>query len=380
MSFTPTAPSKTPPKTTSVTVSTTAISTSGIPPDTLRPQRRARKAASEATTVLAVAKSLALLPLPRWVTSPDTPALTLLSPTLSEPASAHTPSLGQQDLQSALLPATRTAFAAGAAIFALDQLLRAEPAWLGCFRMRQALNAAGIASKLLRLNADEAALRDTEHLTRASDDPGPAGRLYQFLRQLTLRPTRLAHETLSSITAEIDGAPAATEVLALLGADIALAERLGWEHPLLLHLIVILDPALRQSVTGMRPCADNEGWCTDQHAVLARAAIAAHAQAVVLARKAHLLSTAANGLRTRDGGRGLALILADDSVAPWRMVKKATATGRQRQDKAQNQRQASAGIAGLGSDRAARRLCETLHTMGVLRLLTDRATFRLYGL
>src|SRR4051812_41977802 len=57
-------------------------------------------------------------------------------------------------------PAPEAAFAAGAALFALDQIVRAEPTWLGAFRMRQALAAAAASSRLLRLRADEAALRD----------------------------------------------------------------------------------------------------------------------------------------------------------------------------------------------------------------------------
>ena len=85
-----------------------------------------------------------------------------------------------------------------------------------------------------------------------------------------------------------------------------------------------------------------------------------------MARKAEGLTKAANSLRTRDGGRGLALILTDDSVAPWRMAGKVGKAG--------------LGQGGLGSDRAARRLCESLHAVGALRLLTDRPTFRLYGL
>ena len=87
----------------------------------------------------------------------------------------------------------------------------------------------------------------------------------------------------------------------------------------------------------------------------------AHAQAVALSRKAHALTRAASTLRTRDGGRGVGLILADDSVAPWRMAGKDD-------------------NGGLGSDRAARRFCESLHGLGALRLMTDRPTFRLYGL
>ncbi len=292
-----------------------------------------------------------LQPFPRWIALLRAP----------ETKSGHGASG-----QGAVAPGAGAAFAAGAASFALDQIIRADPPWFGCLRMRQALKAAAVAAKLLRLNADEAALRDAEHLTRSGDDPGPAGRLHRLLRQLALRPTRLADETVLAIATEIEGAAASAEVLALLQADIALATRLGWECPLLLHMTVILDPALRQGEAGKRPRADSADWAQQQHAVLARAAIMAHGQAVDLARRAIALTVAASTLRTRDGGRGVGLILTDDSVAPWRMSGKGDKGGK--------------GKAGLGSDRAARRLCESLHAKGALRLLTERPTFRLYGL
>jgi Protein of unknown function (DUF1403) len=293
-----------------------------------------------------VPNRLNLQPFPRWITAAQVPAT----------------GVGQGHLH----PGTEAAFAAGASLYALDQILRADLAWVGCWRLRQALKTASVASRLLRLNADEAALRDAVHLTRPGDDPGPAGRLHRWLRQLALRPTRLAQETLTSIATEINGAAASAEVLALLRADIALAAQLGWECPLLLHLTVILDPALRHGEAGRRPRADGTEWIHLQHAVLARAAVLAHAQAVTLSRKAEGLTVAADSLRTRDGGRGVGLILADDSVAPWRMAGRDDSGGQ--------------GKEGLGSDRAARRLCESLHGMGVLRLLTNRPTFKLYGL
>jgi hypothetical protein len=315
------------------------------PERTLRQRRVARKPAV-AASCLAVPNPLNLQPLPRWIDTSTAPE--------------------SKTGQGARTPDTQAAFAAGAASFALDQVLRTDPPWLGCLSMRQVLKAAAVAAKLLRLNADEAALRDAEHLTRPGDDPGPAGRLHRLLRQLALRPTWLADETLLAIASEIEGAAASAEVLALLRADLVLAERLGWERPLLLNLSVILDPVLRQGIEGKRPRADQPDWTHHQHAVLALAAIMAHAQAVVLSRKAEALADTANSLRTRDGGRGLALILADDSVAPWRMAGRGDKAGQ--------------GKKGLGSDRAARRLCESLHGLGALRLLTDRPTFRLYGL
>lgn len=254
-------------------------------------------------------------------------------------------------------------FAAGAAVFALDQILRTDPPWLGTWRMRLALKAAIAAARLLRLDADEAGLRDALHLTRPGDDPGPAGRVHQLIRRWCARPLRLAAETEAGIAAESGGGQGRHqsgpgELAALLAADRALAEQLDWTQPLPLHLAVINDAALRSRADGRRPEIDGPTWEKVRSAVLLKGAIGAQAQAVTLARKAEALTAAAACLRTRDEGRGLALILADDSVAPWRM----------------------SGRDGLGSDRAARRLCESLQARGALRLLTDRPTFRLYGL
>jgi hypothetical protein len=254
-----------------------------------------------------------------------------------------------------------TAFAAGAAIFALDQVVRAEHLWLGCWRMRLALKAAIAASRLMRIEGDEASLRDALHLTRAGDDPGPAGRLHALLRDWTSRPLALLAEMEATIAKEAEGGQGAAELGVLLAADQALAMRLGWRQALPLHLVAAHDPALRRGSDGRRLRADEPGWTIALHAALLKSAMMAHAEAVTLARKAEALTTAAEALRTRDEGRGLALVLADDSVAPWRMVD-------------------GKGKAGLGSDRAARRFCETLQGKGVLRLLTERPTFRLYGL
>jgi hypothetical protein len=251
------------------------------------------------------------------------------------------------------------AFSAGATVFALGQILNAAPGWIGAWRMRQALKATVAAARILRLGrvslgGDEAGLRDTLHLTRVPDDPGPAGRLHERIRRIVSQPLRQARETLAGDDGEIER---------LLGADCALAERLGWAQLLPLHLTAILDPTFRQGETGRRPRVGEPGWEQVQHTVLARAGIAAHAEAVNFNRRAQTLVAAAETLRTRGSAAGLALILGDDCVAPWRMVSGANGVQ-----------------AGLGSDRAARRFCESLHARGALRLLTNRPTFRLYGL
>jgi hypothetical protein len=293
-----------------------------------RPRRRRGAKPSDGPDV--VANALIPKPLPRWI------------------ASDVGPRMGARD----------TAFAAGAALLALDQIVRADAPWLGVLRARLALKAASVAARLLRQKADEAALRDAEHLTRPGDDPGPAGRLHRLLRQVSTRPTRQAGDILPMLEAEWRGAPVAAELLCLLEADLALAHKLGWAMPLLLHAGIVLEPALRTGPEGRRPRADRPDWAQARDHALFLAVSACQAQAVTLARRAEALALAATNLRTRDEGRGLALALADDALAPWRMV----------------------GRMGFSSDRAARRFCETLARQGALRLLTDRPTFRLYGL
>jgi len=266
---------------------------------------------------------------------------------------------------------------AGAALFALDRILRADPAWLGCLRMRLALQSAVASARLLRLSADEDALRDAEQLTRPGDDPGPAGRVHRLWRRFAARPARMADEAIAALAEEIGTRAGAgeggSEIVALMQADAALAAALGWEKPLPLAATVIADPVWREGGERRSFRVGGEGWEARRMAAFGLAAVRAHALSVELARRAEALAAAAGGLRTRDGGAGLALILADDCVAPWRMA----GTGK-----------AGVGVTGLGgsaeqglgSDRAARRFCESLHALGALRLLTDRPAFRLYGL
>lgn len=281
-------------------------------------------------------------PLPRWIVS-------AVSGSLGRDGG------GQDD---------RTTFAAGAAVHAIDLLLRAEPTWLGCWRMRLVLKAAVSAAALLRIDADETTLRDVFHLTRAGDDPGPAGRLHALIRRWSMQPVRLSQEGETAVLAEAGQGRGASELAALLAADRDLAAMLGWSTPLPLHLTALHDPILRRGREGNRPWAGEGNWNRVRHAVVLAAAVAAHAEAVSLGRRAGALADVFTRLRTREGGEAaLQAILSDDSVAPWRMAGIAKIRG-----------------GGLGSDRSARRFCESLHAAGTLRLLTMRPTHRVYGL
>jgi len=314
------------------------IKTSG--PDTNLPDRGARPARRRTaeTSSYDAATSLFIAPLPRWI----------LTETSREGKAG-------EDTASLTFNAS---FRSGAALFAFDQILRADPPWLSVLRMRLALKAAAAAARLLRFRADEAALRDAEHLTRPGDDPGPAGRLHRRLRKLASQPLHSSNEIMQSLETELGDSAKASDVLDLLKADLHVAAQLAWTVPVLLHLTAILDSSFRQGEAAQRPRTDDPTRKKLQPRVLSHACIAAHAQVLTLDRQTTALAQAVSGLRTRDGNKGLALILSDDCVAPWAMV------GRQ----------------GLGSDRAARRFCDRLVEQRVLRLLTNRPTFRLYGL
>lgn len=79
------------------------------------------------------------------------------------------------------------AFAAGIALKSLDDLVRAEPPWLGCWRDRLALKSAAVAAKMLGRNEEETVIRDAVLLAAADADPGPAGKLFLATRMLARR-------------------------------------------------------------------------------------------------------------------------------------------------------------------------------------------------
>ena len=82
---------------------------------------------------------------------------------------------------------TDAAFAAGIALKSLDDLVLANPPWIGCWRDRLALKSAAIAAKMLGRNEEETSIRDAVLLTAAGDDPGPAGKPFLATRMLTRR-------------------------------------------------------------------------------------------------------------------------------------------------------------------------------------------------
>ena len=93
-------------------------------------------------------------------------------------------------------------FAAGAGLALLDAFLRTDPPAAGALRSRLALQSAAACAKILRLNADEAALRD---LRFAVGDPlGPAANLLSLWRDGAGRPPSLDPGRIVDAAARLD--------------------------------------------------------------------------------------------------------------------------------------------------------------------------------
>ena len=302
-------------------------------------------------------------------------------------------------------------FFAGAGVAHFDQLLRAgadvsraginfgvEPVFSGALRQRLALKAAAACARLARLREDETALRDAEHLSGAGVETSPAGRLHRLFRLFASRAVKFDAPTLS-LAAEHVGAPSAVdvagladalrqivtsandplaaaagvsatatpylagipainaEIFALWLADVALAQKLGWEAPVPLLATAIFHPALRRDPNGRRARLADRDWSTALAGAYALAAHEAVDLARILSRQAKRLFDAAPKLRAKGAGHVIDMLLADDCVSPARVAKMARL-----------------------SDRGARRLFDRLTELGAARELSGRASFRLYGL
>jgi Protein of unknown function (DUF1403) len=292
--------------------------------------------------------------------------------------------------------ALEAAFLAGASLGALDAILRLAPLWAGVWRRRLALQAAAGSMELLGRREDEAALRDAWMLRRPGDDPGPAGRVLAAWRELGDRPNSLSPERIEAAArgfgmtigealpaivaaaqelaasdrmAVLAAAEAArgvvalrpdAEILALWVADAVLAARLlsgaapqGPAVPLLAGQI--LHPSLKSGAAGRRLRPGDADWPRLCCLAYARAAGAACDLGADLARRADTLTSVAPKLRAKGAGAVIAALLDDDALT-------------------------AAGGAGGMSERALRRLFDRLVSLGAVRELSGRDSFRLYGL
>ncbi|MDU9004473.1 DUF1403 family protein [Sedimentitalea todarodis] len=135
------------------------------------------------------------------------------------------------------------------------------------------------------------------------------------------------------------------EAVALILADVALAQALGWRYALPLLATSLRRGALRQRGEELRLAC---------HRAVTRSAAELARQASDLSRRTDRLKAVAPKLRAKGAGAAVEMFLTRDAVAP-------------------------AALASLNSDRAARRFCDRLVDLGVARELTGRDFFRLYG-
>lgn len=260
------------------------------------------------------------------------------------------------------------AFLSGAALNHLHLVLSRVDLPHALLLDRLALRAAAACGAFSGRPEREAELRDAVHLLRPGDLAGPAGETYLAWRRALERPVSIkalgralpalepgqiaawldagkgapVTRAAMALEAVLREAPRADEA-ALILADAALAQALGWDHLLPLLATGLKRADLRKKGDDLRLAC---------HRALISSAIEAVRFSTDLARRAAQLRAVAPKLRAKGAGDAVAMFLTRDAVAPSALPL---------------------------PDRAARRLCDRLVDLGAVRELTGRDTFRLYG-
>lgn len=260
------------------------------------------------------------------------------------------------------------AFLSGAALSHLHVVLSREEVPDALVRERLALSAAEACVIFSGRPERAGELRDAVHLLRPRDLPGPGGKIYQMWRRAVERPVSIKalYRTLPEVDADkiagwldagqcapvnraakvletvLANAPCA-EGPALILADAALAQALGWDHLVPLLALGLKRADLRKTGDDLRVAC---------HRAVTSSAVEAIRLAADLTRRAVRLTAVAPKLRAKGAAKAVALFLGRDAVAPSALPL---------------------------PDRAARRLCDRLVDLGAVRELTGRDTFRLYG-
>src|SRR5690606_16225981 len=221
------------------------------------------------------------------------------------------------------------AFLSGAALAHLHLVFARDDVPHALLRERLALRAAEACVAFTGRSESAAELRDAIHLMRPGDLPGPAGEVLLTWRRAVERPASVkalgralpslepcqiakwldagqgapVSRAAMVLEAILDEAPRA-EVLALILADAALAQALGWDH-----VMPLLAAGLKRA--DLRKHGENLALAC--HCALVSSAVEAVRMAGDLARRTAHLKAVAPKLRAKGAGGAVEIFLTRDA-------------------------------------------------------------------
>ena len=261
------------------------------------------------------------------------------------------------------------AFLSGAALSHLHLVLADNTVPKTLIRDRLALRAAEGTVGFSGRSETMSDLRDALHFLSPGDLPGPAGEIYQLWRRSVQRPIHpssfgaqhsiFSDEQIAVWFTQSDVSPIeraanvleqcldiapANEASALILAEAVLAKALGWERITPVFTLGLKHSDLR---------ARGERLVLACHHALRRAIVEIMRHVSDSTRNTIRVSAIVPKLRAKGAKDAVQIFLTQDAVAPSALPM---------------------------PDRAARRLCDRLVNLGVVRELTGRDSFRLYGI